>query len=335
MKTMLSGLTLCSGLICLGGVMAAHAQPGPPPAGPPKPDTAEATAHVAAARAAAGTQWKEAADFFCTPTPNRANSPTDPLLAPTKIFDNLYVIGRAGTAVYVVSTSEGLVMIDAGYPDQLDSVLLSGFAALGLDPANVKYNIVGHGHVDHVGGTPYFQEKYKTRVVMGAADWDMLENSPPGGRGPLPVNRPKRDIAVNDGQVVTVGDTRFTIVGTPGHTPGSIGIIFPVKDGATTHTAALYGGTVLMPAVVPEGGLPTYLRSLNRFAEVTKRMNVDVEIQNHPLYDGIEQKIAGVRAGKKGVEHPFVVGTKGYQQFVTVMSECIQAQMIRRATAAQ
>src|SRR4051794_32107577 len=89
--------TLCA---IVTGVMRAQG----PPAAPPKPDTLEVLTHVAAAEKAAGREWQTEAEFFCSPTPNRANRPDDPLLEPTRLFDNLYVIGRAGTAVFAITT---------------------------------------------------------------------------------------------------------------------------------------------------------------------------------------------------------------------------------------
>jgi metallo-beta-lactamase class B len=59
-------------------------------------------------------------------------------------------------------------------------------------------------------------------------------------------------------------------------------------------------------------------------------MNADVELQNHPLYDGLESKLARLNARKPGEPHPFVVGQQGYQRFLTVMLECSQAQAERR-----
>ena len=69
------------------------------PAAPPKPDTPAVTQHVDLARKAAGTEWTQAVDFICKVNPDRANRADDPLIAPTKIFDNVYAIGRTGTVV--------------------------------------------------------------------------------------------------------------------------------------------------------------------------------------------------------------------------------------------
>ena len=130
----------------------------------------------------AGTEWAEAFDFICALNAGRANSPTDPVIEPTKVFDNLYVVGRTSTAVWAVTTSAGIVLIDAGYGDQLESVLLPGMKTLGLDPAQVKYVIVGHGHGDHFGGAAYFQQR-GARIVLAGPDWDLVETPPPAGRG--------------------------------------------------------------------------------------------------------------------------------------------------------
>ena len=49
--------------------------------------------------------------------------------------------------VYAITTSAGIVLIDAGYADQLEAVLLPGMKTLGLDPNSVRYVLLGHGHV--------------------------------------------------------------------------------------------------------------------------------------------------------------------------------------------
>jgi metallo-beta-lactamase class B len=304
------------------------------PAAPPKPDTPAVTQHVDLARKAAGTEWTQAVDFICKVNPDRANRVDDPLIAPTKIFDNVYAIGRTGTVVYAITTSAGIVLIDAGYGDQLETVLLPGLKAVGLDPNNVRYILLGHGHGDHFGGSAYFQDK-GARVVLSAADWDLLEAPPApprGGGAPAPAGPrpPKRDVVATEGQAITVGDVSFTPVAIPGHTPGSMGYIFPVKDGGRTHMAGLFGGSILIPGRIPDEGLLQYIRSVEHFGDVARKMNVEVELQNHPLYDGLESKLDRLKSRGAGQPNPFVVGQASYQRFLTVMTECTRAQIERR-----
>ena len=297
----------------------------------PKPDSPAVQAIVARAKSAAGAMWAEEAHFFCEAP--RANSPNDPPIEPSRIFDNVYAIGNTGTVAYVIRTSAGLVMIDALGANQMESVLLPGFKALGLDPAQVKAIIVGHGHGDHFGGTAYMQEKFGAKIYISAADWNLMENPPParGGRqGGPPTPLPKHDQEIVEGRAIVVGDLSVLPVAIPGHTPGSMGFIFSVKDNGRTHTAALFGGTVLTPGIISDEGLQTYLQSVARFKEATRKAKVDVEIQNHPLMDPIQVKLDRLRARQKGQPHPFVVGESGYQSFLDVMSICTEANIARR-----
>ena len=125
------------------------------------------TQHVDLARKAAGTEWTQAVDFICKVNPDRANRADDPLIAPTKVFDNVYAIGRSGTTVWAITTSAGIVLIDAGYADQLETVLLPGLKAVGLDPNNVRYILLGHGHGDHFGGAGVLPGQGCARRAVG------------------------------------------------------------------------------------------------------------------------------------------------------------------------
>ena len=286
-------------------------------------DTPAVAGHLAKARQAAGSEWTPTFEFVCKVNPDRANRADDPLIEPTKVFDNLFAIGRLGTVVYAVTTSAGVVLIDSGYADQIETVLLPGLRQAGLDPANVRYVLLGHGHGDHFGGAAYFQQR-GARVVSTAADWDLMAKAPPM---PQP---PTRDVVAVEGQAIVVGDVSFTPVAVPGHTPGALGYIFPVRDGKTTHTAGLFGGSILIPTKIADDALQQYIRSIEHFGDVARNMGVDVEIQNHPLYDGFEQKLQRLRARRPADPHPFVVGRDGYQRFLTVMAECTRAQVERR-----
>ena len=57
-------------------------------------------------------------------------------------------------------------------------------------------------------------------------------------------------------------------------------------------------------------------------------MKVDVEVQNHSLYDNTFEKADALKSGKPGAPHPFVVGEGNYSRFVAVMTECMKAAMV-------
>ena len=50
--------------------------------------------------------------------------------------------GRTTTITYVLKTSDGLVLLDAGYQTDLEPVLLAGMKTLNLDPSTIKHVIV-------------------------------------------------------------------------------------------------------------------------------------------------------------------------------------------------
>jgi len=103
-----------------------------------------------------------------------------------------------------------------------------------------------------------------------------------------------------------------------------------VKDGSTTRIAGIYGGSILTPGRLTDEGLQQYIKSVEHWADVTKRMNVDVEIQNHPMYDSFAPKLDRLKQRKPGSPNPFVVGRDSYQRFVQVMSGCTTVQLMRR-----
>ncbi len=276
----------------------------PPP--PLKPETGASKAIIAKTKKAAGPMWTSEVHFFCEAP--HANGANDPVIEPTKIFDNVYAIGRTTTVVYAIKTSDGIALIDAGYPNDVEPVLIASMKKLGLDPAQVKMILVTHGHADHSGGSAYMQQHYGSKVYISATD-----------------NVPKRDQTLTEGQPVTLGEEKFWPIAIPGHTPGSMGFIFEVKDKGKTHTAALFGGTILLPQNAMPNVLHQYLDSVAHFKAETKKHKVDVELQNHPMMDDFTPRLA--RLGK--TKNPFVIGEANYAKFLDVFTGCISAQLAR------
>ena len=250
MKRGALGLTLAAGIV--GGLPGAGA-----PAGVDR-DTIDA--HVAAARAAAGTEFAElfglcdAPDPSPTAPPGPTPSPPPPgppprsewHAEPVKVFDNLYFVGQTEYSAWAVTTSAGIILVDALWDFSVEDEVVGGLQTLGLDPRAIKYVIVSHGHADHAGGAGYLQRRFGAHVILSAADWDLLE------RDTSPWPKPRRDLIATDGEKLTLGDTTLRLYLTPGHTPGTISTLIPVTDHGQRHLVAEWGGTGFNFTVTPE-----------------------------------------------------------------------------------
>lgn len=200
-------------------------------------------------------------------------------IEPLKMFDNLYFIGFKTVSAYLVTTSEGLVLLDAGFPTTADA-LLDNIRTLGFKPENIKYILVSHSHFDHFGGAGRVKELSGARVVMSLEDWKSVEQqqeaAKKGGRGMgLPL---ARDIVKADGDSLKVGDTEFTFYFTPGHSPGALSTEFQVFDRGKAYRAISPGGLGMQFSAEWTG---PYIKSLERLRALGPW---DVLIGNHPFY---------------------------------------------------
>ena len=72
-------------------------------------------------------------------------------LDPVKVFDNAYYVGMTGYAMWAITTTDGIIIVDAVWDYSIQDAV-ENMRKVGLDPKNIKYVIVSHGHLDHAGG---------------------------------------------------------------------------------------------------------------------------------------------------------------------------------------
>jgi metallo-beta-lactamase class B len=305
-------------------------------------ESADVEKHIDAARKIAGKEWAQEANFFCStekqvaamhilPSATQNDPPELQRAEPLKVFDNLYFIGTKEVTTWVITTPDGYIMIDSGYAGKEEETLLPGMMKLGLDPTKIKDVLITHGHGDHYGGAAYLQTHYGARVYMSAQDWDFIEPKP-GDKGAAGQfgSRPKRDMVAVEGEPIVLGGEAVYPVFIPAHTPGSMGFVFNVTDNGKRHVVALFGGTILNPADrFPASLFEQYLKSVQHFQDVAKKMKADVELENHPIMDGTFDKMAALKDRKPGQPNPFVVGEAGVGKFTEIMVECTEAQLYR------
>lgn len=232
---------------------------------------------------------------------------------PFQVFDNLYFVGTGEVASYVVSTSDGLILIDTLYGGQYTDYLVANMRKLGLDIADVKYVLIMQGHWDHYGGARELQDEH-TQASFGAAleDWKMIEAD-------LGNQAPRRDFVIEEGDSLTLGDTTIQFELTPGHTPGTTSMRFPVFDNGTRHEAYFHGGSALRsddPHVVG-----AFIADLERIKQIP---DIEVQVINHydihaEGADDLFARAARLANRRPGEPHPWVAP----QEFQAWLDELI------------
>jgi len=291
-------------------------------------------AHLIAARNAAGFDFTGTLARLCIAPPlvtgvrDVAPGPAparDTWFAePAKVFDNLYFVGSKIHSSWALTTSDGIILIDTLFTYNSEEEIVVGLKKLGLNPAAVKYVIITHAHGDHVGGAKLLQDKFGSHIVMGGPDWDSIEKSVNG----YPLGKPKRDIVADDGQKITLGDTAVTIVTTPGHTPGTLSMLFIVKDKGKPLTVAYSGGTAFnFPSTVPN--FDVYINSQRKMAAAAAAANATILMSNHSEFDGAVSKIKMLPGRKAGEPHPFEVGAEAVARYFKVSEECAEVSRLK------
>ena len=253
---------------------------------------------------------------------------------PAKLFDNLYFVGADNDSAYALTTSDGIILLNTVPDYAAEAEIIEGFKKLGLDPGKIKYVVIADARNPSYGGVRYLQDHYQLHVLSSEADWNVMAKT-----NVADAVRPKKDMVITDGQKLTLGDTTITLYVTPGHTPGTISMIIPLKDGNQKHVAAILGGRD--PLVNGEGVqyFPTELEaiklwkaSVNRFRDIAAKAGADVFLITRGQNDRLPDKIHALKYRKPGGPHPFV-DKDAVKRYMNMTSECMDAQLAWRGAS--
>lgn len=304
----------------------------PRPAEFPKEDHAKAALHLARARALAGQDLFGDFVHRCMTDPRyrqRANAlQFNGLLGPAKVFDQLYFVGQNAVSAWALDTSGGIILFDAlNSEEEAREILVPALKAQGLDPARIKYVVITHAHGDHYGGAAWLRDTYGARLVSSDLDWQAMETMRATGKtvGPFALP-PVRDMTVADGEKLTLGQTTLQFFVTPGHTVGTVSTIFPVTDRGQRHSVAFFGG--LGAPRDPQMRYP-HIASMQRFAALAAKAHADALIANHPLQDGVFEKIELLRYRGTNDANPFLVSADKLRRYFGVQAACSKLGLVR------
>jgi metallo-beta-lactamase class B len=209
-------------------------------------------------------------------------------------------------AAYLISTKQGLILLDTGLP-QNAPLVEANIRKLGFKLSDVKFLLISHAHFDHAGGLAKLKADTGAWLTANGGEKYALEKGVyPGSESDTSMNFPpvKVDGGVSDGGQVRLGGVTLTAHLTPGHSKGCTTWSWPVKDkDGSAHTAINFcSASVAANSLIPEQYPGIVADYKTTFAKV-KTLNGDVFLAPHAEQMGLDAKKA--RLGQRG-PNPFI-----------------------------
>ena len=244
---------------------------------------------------------------------------------PYKVFDNLYFVGTRIHSAWALTTTDGIILIDTLFDYAIEPEIVEGLKTLGLDPGSIRYVLISHAHGDHDQGAALLQSRYRAKIVMGAPDWEATLQRPASAAGGVPT----RDVAVGpEGTKITLGDTTVDVIATPGHTPGTLSYIFPVRDGGRVMVVAYSGGTAFNFPRRAEN-FAIYRDSQGKMAKAAGAAGATVVMSNHTEFDRAYDRARVAQLPRAaGEKHPYQADAASVLRYFEMAADCAEAQRL-------
>lgn len=181
-----------------------------------------------------------------------------------------FTIGELATNCYLLKdTATGEMAVVDPATDEIIDI----FNDIGCDFSKIKYIILTHGHFDHIYGTEPLKKLTKASVVISRAEAALLSDNNMNLSTffvPMGIKEIVPDILVDEGTELKLGESAITFMLTPGHTSGSMCLVFEdnLVSGDTLFCESM-GRTDL-----PTGDMGQILKSLAKL----KALNGDYRV---------------------------------------------------------
>ena len=254
---------------------------------------------------------------------------------PFHIAGNLYYVGSKGLASYLITTSQGHILINSDLEASVPLIRVS-VEKLGLKFSDVKILLISHAHWDHDAGSATIKQITGARYMVMDADVPVVESGGKTdfhyGSTPASLYEPtKVDRVLHDGDEVNLGDAMLVAHLTPGHTKGCTTWTMKVSEGGKTYDVVVVGSPNVNPGykLVGNDRYPQIAEDYERMFRVLKSLPCDVFLGAHGDYFDLDTKY---HAMKEGVPNPFI-DPGGYKNYVAQTEQRFRAELAKQRAA--
>ena len=243
-----------------------------------------------------------------------------------KIAGNLYYVGTADLAVYLIVTPQGNILINGDFKEDVPTIRRT-IEGLGFKYADTKIVLISHAHGDHDEGVGVIKTETRAQLMVMDADVAQVESTAPGRPGA------KVDRVLHDRDTVELGGAKLTARLTPGHTPGCTTWTMQVADGGRTLNAVIVGSPNVNPGYVLVGSNRNYPQIAGDYVKtfaVLKSLPVDLFLGAHGAYFNLKDKLPKMTAGGA---NPFV-DPEGYKAYVAEREQAFEKELAKQTADA-
>ncbi|MFC3077016.1 subclass B3 metallo-beta-lactamase [Phenylobacterium terrae] len=214
--------------------------------------------------------------------------------APFRITGEVYYVGTAGLAAYLIADPKGHVLIDGGLPESAP-LIANNIEQLGFRLSDIRYLLINHSHFDHSGGLAELKQRSGAKLVASAGDRADLEAGRSIGRPELDgFPAVKVDRVVKDGETLRLGRTVLTAHLTPGHTRGCTSWSLAAPTGTVLFACSL---TVAGQKLTGDPAYPEAAADFRRSFAKLRSLRADYFLNFHPEFFDLEGKRARLSQG--------------------------------------
>ncbi|MGH8201883.1 MAG: subclass B3 metallo-beta-lactamase [Steroidobacteraceae bacterium] len=259
------------------------------------------------------------------------NRPVEPF----KIIGDVYYVGASDVASYLISTPDGLILLDGGFA-QTAPQIERNIRRLGFEPSAVKVLLNGHAHPDHAGGLAALKRDTGAQFYAMDAEVLPLEHNGQGTfyRGDRKLFESIHvDHVLHDGDTVELGGVTLTAHLTAGHTPGCTTWTMKAAEGGTTHDV-VFMCQLTLPDDQPLTHNAIYPRIAADYAHtfaLLGRLPCDVFLGEHGDMFDLTGKLA--RLAAHPAANPFI-DPAGCRRFVEQSKDEFEAALAQQRGAA-
>jgi metallo-beta-lactamase class B len=256
---------------------------------------------------------------------------------PHRVIGNVYYVGSQGLASYLITTSQGHILINSSLESSVP-LIRESIEKLGFHFSDVKILLISHAHWDHCAGSASIKELTGAKYMVMDADVPEIEA---GGKGNFQYGdsvtsryQPtKVDRVLHDGDEVRLGDAVLTAHLTPGHTKGTTTWTMKAREGDKTYNVVIVGSPNVNAGykLVNNALYPQIAADYERMFRILKSLPCDVFLGAHGNYYGMEAKFARM---KEGGPNPFI-DPDGYKSYVAERDQAFRTELAKQTAAAK